>query len=163
MEIILGRAKTGKTSYIFEKIKQDISSNIKPILFVPSQSRAMTELEYINHIKSDGIIGVDITTISEYTAEFLKSKNIHFDENYISKLDKKIILTQVINENEDLFKVFKKVRNKDGFLDFLNIYMDLFRKENLDVNKVYELDIKEKIVESKLKELASIYEKFCLK
>ena len=86
MEIILGRAKTGKSSYIFEKIKQDISSNIKPILFVPSQSRAMTELEYINHIKSDGIIGVDITTISEYTAEFLKSKNIHFDENYISKL-----------------------------------------------------------------------------
>lgn len=163
MEIILGRAKTGKSSYIFEKIKQDISSNIKPILFVPSQSRAMTELEYINHIKSDGIIGVDITTISEYTAEFLKSKNIHFDENYISKLDKKIILTQVINENEDLFKVFKKVRNRDGFLDFLNIYMDLFRKENLDVNKVYELDIKEKIVESKLKELASIYEKFCLK
>ena len=70
MEIILGRAKTGKSSYIFEKIKQDISSNIKPILFVPSQSRAMTELEYINHIKSDGIIGVDITTISEYTAEF---------------------------------------------------------------------------------------------
>ena len=70
MEIILGRAKTGKSSYIFEKIKQDISSNIKPILFVPSQSRAMTELEYINYIKSDGIIGVDITTISEYTAEF---------------------------------------------------------------------------------------------
>ncbi|MDD3303783.1 MAG: PD-(D/E)XK nuclease family protein [Clostridia bacterium] len=163
MEIILGRAKTGKSSYLFEKIRQDISSNKKPILFVPSQARAKTELEYIEYIKSNGIIGVDITTITEYIATILKSNNIHFDENYLSKLDKKIILTQVINENDGIFRVFKKVKNKEGFLDFLNIYMDLFRRENLDIEKVYHLDIKEKNVENKLKELTKIYEKYCEK
>ena len=163
MEIVLGRAKTGKSSYIFDKIKQDVSSNIKSILFVPSQARAQTELDYIEYIKGNGIIGVDITTISEYIASFLKKRNIHFDEKYISKLDKKIILTQVINENQDIFKVFKKVKNKEGFLDFLNIYMDLFRKENLDIEKVYKLNLKEKIVENKLKELTKVYEKYCEK
>ncbi len=160
MEIILGKSKTGKSKYIYEHIKEDIENQLKPVLFVPSQMRVTAEENYIKYLGLEGIIGVNITTISEYIANIMKSFNIHFDENYISKLDKKIIMTQVVKENEKLFKIFNKVKFSEGFFNSLNIYMDIFRKENIDIIKIENLEIDNKILETKLKELLNIYEKY---
>ena len=96
MEIILGKSKTGKSKYIYECIVEDIKNNERPILFVPSQTRVITEENYMKYLNLDGIIGVNVTTISEYVSNIMKKLNIHYDDNYLSKLDKKIIMTQVI-------------------------------------------------------------------
>ncbi len=160
MEIILGKSKTGKSKYIYECIVEDIKNNERPILFVPSQTRVITEENYMKYLNLDGIIGVNVTTISEYVSNIMKKLNIHYDDNYLSKLDKKIIMTQVIKENEDLFKIFKKVKNKDGFFENLNIYMDIFRKESLDIDKISSLSLKNKFLENKLKEMFQIYSKY---
>ena len=77
MKIILGKSKSGKSTKIYEYINEDIKNGIKPILFVPSQTREITELDYINKNKTNGIINVDITTISEYISLLLKKKNMH--------------------------------------------------------------------------------------
>ena len=160
MNILLGKAKTGKSKYIYDLIKQDINNGKFPILFVPSQKREITEIQFMDMLKVDGIIGLDITTISEYISTICKKQNIHFDDNYISKLDKNIMLNKIINENQDIFKVFKKVSKKQGFIDILNIYMDIFRKEDIDDNKIQSLNINNKILENKLKEISNIYAKF---
>lgn len=160
MEIILGKSKTGKSRYIYECLKENIENDIKSILFVPSQTRVITEENYMKYLSLEGIIGVNITTINEYVSNIMKKLNIHFDENYLSKLEKKIIMTQVIKENEELFKIFKKVKNKEGFFENLNIYMDIFRKENIDIDKINELSVKNKILENKLKEMLQIYQKY---
>ena len=142
MKIILGKSNTGKSKYVYESIKDNINNNINSILFVPSQSRANSEVRFMDTLGVSGIIGVNITTISEYISYLCKKINIHFDENYISKLDKKIILTKVITKNPSLFKVFKKVKSKQGFFDLLNIYMDIFRKEDIDTNKINNITLK---------------------
>ena len=64
LNIVLGKPKTGKSSYIYEKIKEDINNKKDVILFVPSQLRQETENKYMEVLKEDGIIGVNITTIS---------------------------------------------------------------------------------------------------
>ena len=46
MDIILGRAKSGKSTHIYKCIEDDIKQNRDVILFVPSQSRAKSENEY---------------------------------------------------------------------------------------------------------------------
>lgn len=160
MDIILGRAKSGKSTHIYKCIEDDIKQNRDVILFVPSQSRAKSENEYMEYLKKDGIIGVNITTISEYISEKLKSYNIHFDDNFVSKLDRKILLTQVINENDKLFKIFAKVKMYPGFLDMLNIYMDLLRKECIDISEFKKINIEDKLLDFKLKEIVLIYEKY---
>lgn len=160
LNIVLGKAKSGKSKYIFECADEDIKSGIKPIIFVPSQTRVISEENYMKCLGLDGIIGVNITTISEFVSGIMKSLNLHFDDNFISKFDKKIVLTQVVRENEDLFKVFKRVRNKQGFFEMLSIYMDIFRKENIDIEKISSLNLKNKSLENKLKEICKIYEKY---
>lgn len=157
---ILGKSKTGKTTHIYNMIEQDLKEGLDVLLFVPSQSRAKAEEEYIRILNKSGVIGVNITTISEYINEQLKLQNMHIEDNFLSSLDRKIILTQVIRENEGIFKVFNKVKNYAGFLDILDIYMDLFRKSGIAPKEASALEVKDKRTNTKFKEILSIYEKY---
>ena len=157
---ILGKSKTGKTSHIYNMIEEDLNHDFKVILFVPSQSRAKAEEEYLKLLNKRGVIGVNITTIAEFVESELKLQNLHIDEKYITKLDRKIILTQVIKENPELFNIYSKVKNYPGFLDVLDIYMDLFRKSEINPKEIASLEIKDKRTNSKFKEILAIYEKF---
>ena len=160
LNIILGMPKTGKSCYIFDSIKKDILGNIDVILFVPSQQRQETENKYIDHLNTHGIIGVNITTIGEYIKNCLKNIGINTDEKYISKQDKKIILADVISKMTGELKLFRNVSKKEGFLDLIYIYVDLLRKSNFDINILDKLDMENKMVFQKLKEICMIYSNF---
>ena len=110
INFILGKSKTGKTTHIYDMINQDIVEDKNVILFVPSQCRAIAEKEYMKILNKSGVIGVNITTVSEFVKENLKIKNLHIDEKYMSKLDRKILITKVIKENPNIFDVFDKVK-----------------------------------------------------
>ena len=160
IDVILGKSKTGKTTHIYNMIEQDIKENYNVILFVPSQSRAKAENEYMKILNKDGVIGINITTISEFVKEELKVQNLHMNEKSMSKLDRKIILTQVIKENPKLFNIFDKVKNYPGFLDVLDIYMDLFRKNNITLDKYKDVILEDKRTNEKFKEILAIYDKY---
>lgn len=160
---ILGKSKTGKTTHIYEMIEQNLKEDKKVILFVPSQSRAKAEEEYMKILDKRGVIGVNITTISEFVSSELKLQNLHIEENYMSKLDRKIILTQVIKENPELFNIFEKVKNYPGFLDVLDIYMDLLRKSEIELTDFSSLKTGDKRTDSKFNEILSVYEKYLQK
>ena len=150
LNLILGKSKSGKSKYIYDKIDEALKNRQKVILFVPSQLRVLTEQKYIKYQKKQGIIDINITTISEFVAQNLKEMNIYYDQNYITKLDKKLILAKIVLQNSNMFKVFSTVSHKIGFLDTLNIYMDIFKKENIDISKFKIIDkSKKKIQENK--------------
>ena len=160
MKIIIGKSKTGKSTKIYELIDEDISKGINPILFVPSQTREIAEIEYMKNSNKNGIIGVNITTINEYIRLVLKKKNLHLEDNYISKLDKKLIVSNVINENKDKLKLFKNVRNKDGFLELINIYIDIFSKNNINEENIKSINIKNVLLKEKIDEIYYIFSKY---
>ncbi len=163
INFILGKSKTGKTTHIYNMIQQDIDSGMDVILFVPSQCRAMAENEYMKVLNKDGVIGVNITTISEFVKENLKNQNLHIDDKYMSKLDRKVIITKVIKENPNLFNVFDKVKRYPGFLDVLDIYMDLFRKNDISFEKYKDISFEDKRTDKKFKELLNVYQKYIQK
>lgn len=160
MKIILGKSKTGKSTKIYEYIEEDIKTGIKPILFVPSQTREIVELGYMKNSNKDGVIGVNITTINEYISLILKKKNIHFEDNYISKIDKKLIVSRVISENKDKLKLFKNVGNKQGFLELINIYIDIFRKNGINEKNIDNVNIKNTVLKEKINEIYYIFSKY---
>lgn len=160
LKVILGKSKTGKTTHIYNEIEDNIHLGKRVILFVPSQSRAKAENEYMRILDKKGVIGVNITTISQFVKEELKIQNLHINEKYMSRLDRKVILTQVIRENPELFNIFKKVKNYPGFLDTLDIYMDLFRKGEITPEDYSNIEIEDKRVNLKFKEILSVYAKY---
>lgn len=160
MEILLGKSKTGKSKYIYDCIKKDIEVGKNDILFVPSQTRLATEEEFMSELNVDGIIGVDITTISSFVLQQLKKNNLNFESNKLSKVDKKLLLARTIIENEDIFDMFSKVKLKQGFLDNLYIYMDIFKKENINSKELESVVLNDKILDKKLKEIVKVYDKY---
>ncbi|MEG0872866.1 MAG: PD-(D/E)XK nuclease family protein [Clostridia bacterium] len=163
MDIYLGKKKTGKSKCIYNSIDKALLNEENVILFVPSQARVLTETNYMLEQKKDGIIGVNITTISAYIEEKMKGiKGIKekLGENIISKQDRKILLMQVINKYGKDLKIFKKVIKKEGFLDIVNIYIDIMSKNKLDLEKIASITLNDKKTEYKLKELAFIYKKY---
>ena len=102
---ILGKSKTGKTSHIYNMIEEDLNHDFKVILFVPSQSRAKAEEEYLKLLNKRGVIGVNITTI----AEFVELK--HFEAMYTGMLLRTTkgeqhpeILPEVLQPNVSIYK-----------------------------------------------------------
>lgn len=160
LEILLGKSKSGKTRYIYDLIKEDIENGKEDILFVPSQMRAITEEQFMQILNKEGVIGVNITTISSFVMSSLNDFNLNFESSKLSKIDKKIILAKTIKENEESLKLFNKVRKKQGFLESMYIYMDIFKKEEVDVQDIKEISLNDKILENKLKEVAFIYENY---
>lgn len=89
MNIYLGKAKTGKSKEIYENIDEDIKNKKNVILFVPSNLIDISKNQYMLYQEKEGIIDVEITTIDSYIKKNIKKVNLHFDEKYISKLEKK--------------------------------------------------------------------------
>ena len=82
---------------------------------VPSFMKVKAEEEYMSFINSSGLIGVNITTISDFIENNLKKYNYNIDSKYLSELDKKLILSDLIKNNKDIIKVFNNAKNKEGY------------------------------------------------
>lgn len=157
MKIILGKSQTGKSTKIYEMMEEDQKNGKRPILFVPSQMREITELSYMREEKKEGIIHVTITTIAEYVSLLLKKKNLHLEESYLSKLDKKLLVSKLIKQKGKNLRLFQHVQQKEGFLELIHRYMEIFRKNQITEETLQNTKLKNKRLESKLQELGELY------
>ena len=162
MDIYLGKSKTGKSKFIYDAIDEDIKNKKNVILFVPSNLIDISKNQYMLYQEKEGIIDVEITTIDSYIKKNIKKVNLHFDEKYISKLEKKIILTKIIAENKDIFEIFKSAKSKQGFIDMLIEYIDIFRNSDEEYNEAYieNLNLKDEFMSEKLKEIVLAYNRY---
>lgn len=161
LNLVLGKAKTGKSKYIMDKMDEAVNSNLDVIFFVPSQMRMLAEEKYINVMQKSGIINIDFTTISDFVKKYNSEHNLTKDVNYISKMDKYVILSRIIEESKDKFEIFKKCKNCDGFINTIGIYMDLFRKNNINLDKINENDANiDLITKLKLEEIYMVYNEY---
>ena len=164
LKIILGPKSAKKSECIYTKIQQDIKEKNNVLLFVPSQKRVVCENEYMDVLNLDGIIDLKITTISEYIKEILKLTNIHINEKYLTSLDKNILITKLLKENMSLFKKYKKVVKKDGFISEIANYIDILRNNNIneinELENIKNLKINNKSIKEKISEILKIYEKY---
>lgn len=160
MELIIGKAKTGKTSYLFDLAESYVKEDKKVIYLVPSQMRVVTEENFLNLKNKNGILGINFTTISSFVKEYISLETIKNKENYINNVDRKLILSTLLSNSKINFKLFNKVKNKEGFIDNLSIYMDIFKKSELETKDIQNLSLDNKLLEYKLKELNLVYNEY---
>lgn len=160
MEIVIGKAKTGKTSYLFDLADKYVKEGKKVIYLVPSQMRVVTEENYLKYNNESGILGINFTTISSFVKEYIALETIKNKENYITGVDRKLILATLLSNSKINFNIFSKVKNKEGFIDNLSIYMDIFKKGEFENKDIENLNLDNKLLEYKLKELNLIYKEY---
>ncbi len=161
LNLVIGKAKNGKSEYIMDKMDKCAEEGKNVTLFIPSQMRMLAEEKYIACQNKPGIINIDFTTISSFVKDYNKKHNLTHGKSYISKMDETVILSKVIEENEDIFKIFRKCKNFEGFISTTRIYMDLLKKNNITKEKISNIDKSDYMITSlKLDEIYLLYEKY---
>ncbi|QSX06341.1 exodeoxyribonuclease V subunit gamma [Sedimentibacter sp. zth1] len=161
LKLVTGRAKTGKSTYLYNDALSKLNSNTGTNLLyvVPEQMTYSTELEIINKTNDAGLLDLQITS-------FKKLEYMVFDEvgglklADINDYGKIMLLKQICDKSIDELKVYKKALYKDGFLREFNSFVKELKKNNINTKKLEEINldgIKNELLKRKLSDIIMIY------
>ncbi len=158
LQMIFGRAHSGKTRYILNKASKLYKEGKPFIIVVPEQFTHLAEKRLITHIGS--IIQGKCEVLSfERMAKFV---NLVYPSNRkkINSIAKSLIMSEVISGVE--LSYYKNISLDTGFIDECVKEISEFKKYNYSCEDVYKLSqsISDKALSYKLSDLAQIYSKY---
>ncbi|MEA5093981.1 MAG: PD-(D/E)XK nuclease family protein [Sedimentibacter saalensis] len=163
-KIVAGRAKTGKSTYIYDEINKEISNGSKNnlLLVVPEQMTYQSEYEVIDRISSSGIMSLEVLSFKRLGYKvFEEVGGLKVQE--INRYGKIMLLKKIFEENKDKLKLFKKASRQEGFLrEFDSLISEL--KQSMVSEEFLEQILKHKVtgndnhlLNSKLEDILTIY------
>ena len=127
-ELIYGRSGTGKSTYIYEKINQNIKSK-KNYLIVPEQSNLMAEKNLIEYTKSDTLLNTVVLTLSRM-AKRVRDEVGGLDNN-ITSVGKSMIIYNILQANKSKLNFLGKTQKNITIVSQLITELNLAKtKEN---------------------------------
>lgn len=161
LKIIVGRAKTGKSSYMYDEIKEELhkknSRNL--ILIVPEQMTYESEFEIIDHFKNCGIMDVEILSFKRLAYKvFEEVGGLKMQE--IDNFGKIMMLKQTFEENIDELQVFKKASKQDGFLKEFDELIKELKQNSISIEflkNINRYNVDNELLSRKLKDIIKIY------
>ncbi len=157
LNIILGKSNSGKSEYLMNKIMA--CENKQAILFVPSSMRVTAEQEYLEYTKKKGIIDVTVTSIERFVDRNVNKGELYKSKEFLPELAKKLLVRKVILENDELFEIFRKVKNNTNFIDRMCSYIDSAKNQNLCAEDILTKYTEDDFLGKKLNEFGNIYKK----
>ncbi len=163
-KIVAGRAKTGKSTYIYDEIYEEIKLNKKVnlILIVPEQMTYQAEYEIIDRIRDYGIMSAEILSFKRLGYKvFEEVGGLKVQE--INKYGKIMLLKKVFEENMDSLRLFKKVSMQDGFLREFDELISELKQNCISVEYLQQIlkykisDKQDHLLNTKLEDIITIY------
>ncbi len=150
LHIIEGRAGSGKTTWVREKIKELIKSgDIKPLLLVPDQFSFENERSMLTLLGAKGMKAVDVFSFPRLATSNLDSSIIK-GKMFASDGVRLAYMSEAINALSGELKIFSKVRhNVSGLQAFIDFNKEL---KTCDVSSDDILALTEKMSASLLKD-----------
>jgi len=163
MRIITGRAKTGKSTHIYEEIKRQLEENSEDnlIIIVPDLMTYQAEYDIIQYLKLDGIMNVEVLSFKRLATKILDEVGGKVNDE-IDIFGKVMLLKQIFDENVPQLKMFKKASSQEGFLrEFSNLIQE-FKQNQVSVDSIQStyMDIDDFLLNGKLSDILLIYSKY---
>ncbi len=163
LSIVAGRAKTGKSTYIYDAIGREIKNNNRKnlILIVPEQMTYQAEYEIIERISEQGVMAAEILSFTRLGYKVFEEVG-GLKVQGINSYGKIMLLKQIFEENKNRLKLFNKASGQEGFLrEFDSLISEM--KQNCISAEFLEKVIKYKVNEenqllvNKLEDIIKIY------
>ena len=153
--VFYGRDHVNKTKYLFENIKG------KTLLLVPDQYTLQAERDAFNYLKTEGLMDIEVLSFgrlgNRVIAETGKTKPL------ISKEGRHMLLTKILEDNDERLIEYKGYKNNTGFIEMANNMISEMKQFNSTPDTIKEyLDSKEnhELLEKKLSDMAIIFEEY---
>lgn len=160
LEIVVGRAGSGKSKFCTEEIKKLAQSGKRAILIVPEQFSHEAESAVVSAV---GYISDRIMATSFKRLSFSVLKACAKSENYADIRVKSMLMSKAVSEISPSLKIFVAAAKSPGFVSSLLDVVSEFKKAVLLPQDI--LNCAERIEDNdyfsqKLTELGKIYEKY---
>ena len=159
LTIVTGRAKSGKSKYIYDRIKELSQNGEEVMLIVPEQYSYAAEKKLLNIVDAIKDNSVEVFSFGRLATE--TDKRLGFA--YLEKIDavgKVLTIEEILKDNE--FKFYKDIKSKSGFLELISDTIGEFKKYMLLPETLSDTADKtdNEILSMKLKELSVIYKEY---
>lgn len=157
-KIIYGRTGTGKTTYIFNEIKEKIKQKNKIYIIVPEQISFEAEQNLLNTIDANSSINAEVLTLSTM-ADRVISDTIGTLRTHLSKVGKSMIIYDVLDKQKDKMNF---LRSSDKNLELVQRTITEFKKHNVNrVNLAKVINnLNDKYLQLKLNDIKNVLDKY---
>lgn len=162
MELYLGMAKSGKTTAVYQEISQRIKEGLSnhTMLIVPEQYTLEAEKQLIQHLGSQGFIGVEVVSLKRLSYKILSETGFKMG-THVSETGKLMLLQSIFSQSKLNLKYYQNAYEKSGFLSrFLDLIKE-FKQSQLtasDLLALTESSVESELLKLKLQDMASILE-----
>ncbi len=159
-KIVYGKSGAGKTTYIYEEIKEKIKGNNKIYIIVPEQFSFSAENNLLNVVDGKSSINAEVLTLSRM-ADRVISEVIGNYQTHLSKVGKSMIIYDVIEElkNETNF-----LKSSDKNLELVLNMITEFKKHNINSEIIQDginvISENNQYLNLKLEDAKKIFEKY---
>ena len=160
LRIIYGRAGTGKSFYVLNKIGNILKSGkCEPtFLIVPEQFTLQSERNLIKVLDNGGILETEVLSFKRMAHRvFGEVGGLSFP--HIHQAGKNVIISNILQKNKENLEVFQGMVAHNGFVNSISTLIKEFKRYNVAPNDLLKYS-KGFDFSQKLEELAFIYKEF---
>lgn len=157
LNIIYGRAGSGKSTYLFEQVKEKIKDTKKIYIITPEQFSFTAEKRLLSEMKEGTVINAEVLTFSRMAYRVI-SENGNSLKN-IEDFGKSMLFYDILDKSKnELTFLGKNLQNTE----IVGRSITEFKKHNITDEKLLEIagNIEDKNLKSKLLDLSLVYTKF---
>ena len=163
VEIILGRAGTGKTFTLLERMKKILNDSplkTQIIFLLPAYQTYRAELELAQ--MTDGAVNTVMWSFQRFARQILYEVGGAVVPR-ISEIGRRIILRKILKKNSKQLLYYQRAADRRGFTEILAQELKELRGYSIDAEKIRQLidagNLDDEL-KNKLHDIAFIYEKF---
>ncbi len=154
LKLVYGRSGTGKSKYIYDDINKNMD-NKKIFLIVPEQCNLSAEKKLFEVLKKNSLIDVEVLTLSRMAYRVFSE--IGFSKSNISKAGKDMLIFDLLDKEKSNLNFLGKSNNN---IDTVNRMFTEFKKHDVSVQILKNLQTENKYTNLKLKDITCLYEKY---
>lgn len=156
LQIIYGRAGTGKSEYCYKEIIKNINED-KIIMITPEQFSFTAEKKLMDNIKTSSIINVEVITLSRMAYRVIKE--IGGKTNNLTECGKAMLIYSILSNQKNNLKFLGK---NDENIEIVSNLITELKKHSINVEQIKE-EINNQdnnYLKNKLLDIYNIYEKY---
>ena len=158
LRLIYGKSGSGKSSYIFNEIKEKIKSNNKIYVITPEQFSFTAERELLNCVEGEAAINAEVLTFNRMAYRVMNEVG-GSTKTALSGCGKAMLIYNVLlNEKGNL----KFLGKSDENVDLISTQITEFKKHGVNLEKIDEIisDTQDKYLKTKINDMRIVYSKF---
>ena len=110
LQLIYGRAGTGKSTVILEQVKNNLHSEVKQYIIIPEQFSYSEEKKLMAELQENSIINAEVITFKRM-AERVQTEVAGRTKSLLSKSGKAMIMYSILDKQKDKLQYIKNSSN----------------------------------------------------